>query len=264
MLLQYNKRGQLMTAALSMGHVKSAQRVLEVFEYFNGGRQTATVMEISRRCGYPQSSASKLLSCLAGLGYLHHDRSTRTYRPTARVALLGSWVQPHLFRRGALLRMIDELADELDCEVWLGAQVGLEVQILQAVAPRGLKVRVHSGCSRSLLRSPLGRVLLSAVDAAHARKLVHRLNADAPPEKRLSWPELEARLALIRAQGHSVTVHDWDAGEDAGCAVLLPQQKDEDRLALLVCAGGGTASSNLLVQHAQSAITRCLASAITQ
>jgi DNA-binding IclR family transcriptional regulator len=252
-----------MAAALSAGHVKSAQRVLEVFEYFNGGRQTATVMEISRRCGYPQSSASKLLSCLAGLGYLHHDHSNRTYRPTARVALLGSWVQPHLFRRGALLRMIDELADEIDCEVWLGAQVGLEAQILQTVTPAGRKMRnVRSGSSRSLLRSPLGRVLLSAADAAHARKLVHRLNADAPAEKKLSWPELETELTLIRAQGHALTVHDWDSGEDSGCAVLLPRRENEDRLALLIRAGA--TPCDILVRHAQSAITRCLASVITQ
>jgi len=253
-----------MTAALSAGHVKSARRVLEVFEYFNGGRQTATVMEISRRCGYPQSSASKLLSCLAGLGYLHHDRFTRTYRPTARVALLGSWVQPHLFRRGALLRMVDELADETDCEVWLGAQVGLEVQILQAVAPKDLKLRTgRSNSSCSLLRSPLGRVLLSSFDSAHARKLVHRLNADAPDDKKLSWPELATELTEIRAQGHALTRRDWDCGADAGCAVLLPQQQDEDRLALFM-RPGGSALGNLLAQHAHDAISRCLTAAITQ
>lgn len=254
-----------MAEALSAGHVKSAQRVLEVFEYFNTGRQSATVMEISRRCGYPQSSASKLLSCLAGLGYLHHDRSTRTYRPTARVALLGSWVQPHLFRRGALLRMIDELADETGCEVWLGSQVGLEVQILQAVAPRARAARGTLPGSRSLTRSPLGRVLLSSFEMSYARKLVHRLNADSPAEQKLPWQELEAELIRIRARGHALTVQGWDLAEDAGCALLLPLQNDEDRLALFMrAASSGASQCDMLVRVAHSTIARCLVPAATQ
>ena len=66
--------------------VKSAKRVLQVFEYFGASRQQATVMEIAREFGYPQSSTSELLGCLVELGFLRRDRHTRMYRPSARVA----------------------------------------------------------------------------------------------------------------------------------------------------------------------------------
>ena len=101
-----------MFRSLSPKKIKSAERVLEVLRYFNADREEATVMDIAREMGYPQSSTSELLRCLVMLGYLHRDRYARTYRPTARVALLGAWVQPKLFRRGHLLPMLDRLAEE--------------------------------------------------------------------------------------------------------------------------------------------------------
>ena len=51
-----------MGRALDPKKIKSAQRVLEVLEYFTHDREEATVMDIARAMGYPQSSTSELLS----------------------------------------------------------------------------------------------------------------------------------------------------------------------------------------------------------
>ena len=126
-----------MTRSLDPKKIKSAQRALEVLEYFQGGRSEATVMDIARSMGYPQSSTSELLGCLVALGYLTRDRSARTYRPTARVAVLGAWVQPNLFREGRLLPLMDDLAHEVSAAVVLGNRVGLNIQYIHAVSPGG-------------------------------------------------------------------------------------------------------------------------------
>ena len=47
-------------------------------------------------------SASMLLRSLVSLGYLHYDPCARTYQPTSRVGLLGSWVEPALLRGGLI------------------------------------------------------------------------------------------------------------------------------------------------------------------
>src|SRR4051812_41901306 len=106
-----------MGRALDPKKIKSAQRVLEVLEFFNGERQEGTVMDIARAYDYPQSSTSELLSCLVALGYLRRDAYARTYKPAARVAVLGAWTQPSLFRKGALLPLMDELAEEAGATV---------------------------------------------------------------------------------------------------------------------------------------------------
>src|SRR5271165_3126987 len=143
-----------MFRSLSPKKIKSAQRVLEVLQYFNADREEATVMDIAREMGYPQSSTSELLGCLVALGYLHRDRFARTYRPTARVALLGAWVQPKLFRRGHLLPMIDRLADETGLTVFLASKVGLTVQFIHVVAAREPgQPPLSEGASAPLLHS---------------------------------------------------------------------------------------------------------------
>ena len=74
-------------------------------------------MDLSRSLEYPQSSTSELLRCLTRLGYLHYNRYRRTFSPTARVALLGSWVEPTLFRGGTVLTMDDASTVLTDADV---------------------------------------------------------------------------------------------------------------------------------------------------
>jgi len=62
------------------GTVKSARRVLEIFEYFAVTHAPVTLKELSTRLGYPLSSTSQLLKSLQALGYLRYDSATRTYR----------------------------------------------------------------------------------------------------------------------------------------------------------------------------------------
>ena len=91
------------------GTVKSAARVLELLSFFAERRRSLTVTEIARALGYPQSSASALLTSLTKSGYLNYDRYNRQYTPTLRVALLGAWVHDQLFSPKSLSRLVDEL-----------------------------------------------------------------------------------------------------------------------------------------------------------
>src|SRR5271166_373165 len=125
-------------ASLDVKTIKSAERVLHVLEFFDSSRTKATVMEISRQLGYPQSSTSELLRCLVKMGYLNYDRYRRTYEPTARVPLLGAWVQPGLFRQGHLLPMLDEVSRACAQTVTLSSAVGLDVHYIHVVPALGV------------------------------------------------------------------------------------------------------------------------------
>ena len=81
---------------MSENVVKSAARVLEVFEYFAGRRTPATVGEVCNALGYPQSSTSVLLKSLLTLGYLSYDQGSRRYSPSVKVATLGEWIPEEL------------------------------------------------------------------------------------------------------------------------------------------------------------------------
>jgi len=210
--------------------IKSAKRVLEVLEFFNEERPHGTVMEIAREYGYPQSSTSELLSCLVELGFLYRDRYARTYRPTARVAVLGSWVQPRLFRQGGLLPMMDELAEENDCTVLLGGIINLTVQVLHCSTGALPSESRAPGTAYPLLRSPIGKILLSTYDRSLIRKLVHRLNAETDENNLVRCDDLLLEIEHIRRQGF---VYNAPAnGEPGACAILLPGNAAHEPLSL--------------------------------
>lgn len=220
--------------------IKSAQRVLEVLEYFTPERHHATVMDIARSMSYPQSSTSELLSCLVSLGYLHCDRRARVYWPTARVALLGAWVNPSLFRQGNLLPMMDRLAERTGAAVVLSSKVDIWSQCVHVVGAHLHPDAPVTGSRAILTRSPSGKLLLSTLEAEHARKLIHRINAEVEPELRAPVEQL---LADVREVGARKVVGGTD-GEGGGViAMLLPQASGVEPMTVgLHCASSTLAS----------------------
>jgi DNA-binding IclR family transcriptional regulator len=245
-----------MTRSLDPKKIKSAQRVLEVLEYFNAGRREGTVMDIARTYGYPQSSTSELLSCLVALGYLRRDLSARTYRPSARVAMLGAWVQPDLFRHGAALTLMDELAADMSATVMLTSRVGLGAQVFQVVEPDGDGGSEHKiGDTLLLMHSAPGKALLSSMRSTDLKKLVHRMNAESPEALRVRFEDLNAELDGVRAKGFSISRHDSGV---AMVSVLLPRNAEDEPLALTLCTRVDRLDANIehFVQALRGAVSR--------
>ena len=204
-----------MVKVLDPKKIKSAQRALEILEYFSDTRPTATVMDIARSMGYPQSSTSELLNCLVALGYLNRDRDQRTYRPTARVAVIGSSVQPELFRKGRLLAILDHLAEEAGVTVTLAHKVGLSVQYIHMV--RGGDAAIDFDAGPGLAASAAGKALLATFDPNLVRKLVHRINAEAPEgAERVCAVEFADTLRAVRIQGYAL----HESGDQASLSML--------------------------------------------
>jgi DNA-binding IclR family transcriptional regulator len=185
------------------GTVKSAQRVVEVFEYFARRRAPATLTQVSSALGYPASSTFALLSTLRELGYLDYSREDRTFVPTVRAALLGIWVNDALLSDGTIVRLMYALRDETGCSAVLGMQSGQQVQYIHVVkgAVEGELNDVATGALRPLLQSAMGEVLLTLKTAAELRALVSRINAAAPPGQQMRMAELMARIHACRERG---------------------------------------------------------------
>ena len=215
--------------------IKSAHRVLEILEYFDQDRRHATVMDMSRTLNYPQSSTSELLRCMTRLGYLHYNRVRRTYSPTARVALLGAWVKPSLFRGGPVLSAIDEVAKLTDETVALSSCSNYVIQHLHVIhGGKDGAIDAHGGDELPILHSPQGRLLLSTYNNDNVRSAVHRLNAEEEDVARhVRVAELLSEFTQLRDRG-------WIIEEDrdgvGGVSVLLPHARSMDRLCVSVLA----------------------------
>ncbi|MGK2911446.1 MAG: IclR family transcriptional regulator [Sphingobium sp.] len=213
--------------------VKSAQRVMELLEFFNADQPEATVMDIVRVLNYPQSSASELLRSLVSLGYLSYDRYQRSYRPTVRVPLLGSWVNAPLFRDRALLSVMDSLMRETGETIVLATIDSFALRYIHVVKPHDAAPDVCIGSTRSPFRSALGRAIASQWKEKLVQDIVRRLNAEeADGSQHLRQSEVIADLRNVAVMGHAVMTGELDSNHGI-VAINLP---DESNVAIgLTC-----------------------------
>ncbi|UZW57355.1 helix-turn-helix domain-containing protein [Sphingobium sp. JS3065] len=240
-----------MAAVLREKKIKSADRVLEIFELFNEGRTAVTVMDVARALNAPQSSTSELLGTLVRRGYLSRERGERVFRPTSRVALLGAWVHPALFRNGSLLTMMDNLKETTRLGVALCSRVGISLKHVHAVGK--VPEELSNGTERHLLHSPFGHVILSTSFSQEVRLLVQRINAESEPEDHVRCGDLLERLLEVSKRGiaSGTVMPGWN-----GISVLLPRAVGEEQLAVGIIGRTGE------IEARHDELVRCLRQAV--
>ncbi len=203
--------------------VKSAERVLSIFEYFERKRVPRTLSEISQDLDYPVSSALALLRSVQAMGYLSYDQVTKAYSPSIRFAMLGQWIHDGLVEGGAIKQMMEHLAELTDETISLGIQNGLQSQHVHIIHPsQPLSYRPQVGLMRPLLRSAVGRVILAHRSRESVLKIVERINVLGVDEGRTFDPEAVMEdLAAIRKAGYAYTANVFMQGV-AIVAVALP------------------------------------------
>lgn len=203
--------------------VKSAERTLALFELFSRRQQPLTVGRIAAEMGIPQASTSMLLANLRDLGYITYDAHKRTYAPTIRIALLGSWINREFDRAGSLTAILSDLHHEVEETVFLGIQNGPYAQYVATLLlnkPHGM--RVEDGQHKLLTASAVGRMLLSLKSDGEIQRWVHRCNAEAAEERLLiGASEFKAIIDQIRRQGFTQTRGDITP-EFGAIAVAVP------------------------------------------
>jgi DNA-binding IclR family transcriptional regulator len=217
------------------GVIKSAKRVLELFDFFAECRRPLAVTDVVRGLDYPQSSASALLKSLTKLGYLDYNRYTRLYMPTLRVSLFGGWVTDEFYSHVNLSHLIDELHQRSGGKtVMLGMQNDIYVQyihMVQSLSPE-IPWYIKPGSLRPLGRSAVGRMLLSRKTDVEVQQLVWRINAEeADVSMRMNVHDLLKELDLIRARGYAYTEGTVNP-LSGGIAVELPTPPSQPPMAL--------------------------------
>jgi DNA-binding IclR family transcriptional regulator len=203
--------------------VKSAERTLALFELFALNQRPMGVGEISKALEIPQPSVSMLVRNLSTLGYLEHDRGARTYVPTLRIMLLGSWIHRRFSEENDLERRLEAMVRELDESVILGIQNGIYCQYVLAQLPqRPEQLEVQSGLLRPITRTAIGRVLLSLKPDAEVEAIVRRCNAEMTEERlRVRPSEFMEIIEQVRRQGYARTGGDMTPGNGV-IAIAVP------------------------------------------
>lgn len=251
-----------MATAPESNKAKIARRVLEVFEFFDERNRHATVMDIARRYGRPQSSTSELLASLVEMGFLYKDSCSRSFTPTPRVAILGSSAQPDVVRNGSLFMLMDRLSEKTGHGVALLGMVGTQVQIFRWVEGNvSLAGGFSCGQSENLSDSTAGLLLLSTLDTQQSRGLLRRLNAMAAADRKFNPTELVQRVELYGHRRCAIGAAGFVPNTEI-CVALLRHEPDERPLAVgIVYEAGSSADPDSLLDDLNSSIDRVLRTA---
>ncbi len=187
--------------------IKSSKRTLAIFELFAELRRPLRVNELHKRLDLPQSSVSKLLRNLSKLGYLQFDGVNRTYYPTLRVTLLGSWLNDQWFGHDSLLDTMESIRTTLGSSVLLGIQNDKHVLYMMAlqalVQPRP---PLSIGTLRPICLASVGKALLMEKSDQEIGLLVRRINAEETDfEKHVNLRDLLNEIEESRHRGYATS-----------------------------------------------------------
>lgn len=202
--------------------IKSAERTLALFEYFSLCQAPQTIGQIVRALSIPQPSVTMLVRNLVRLGYLEQNRTERTYLPTVRIMLLGSWLHRQ-FHLGADIEVhLDALRRACDETVLLGIQNSLYCQYVWVqMADQPQRMEVQSGMLRPMTRTALGRVLLSGKSDLEISLLVRRSNAELAEDLHVNLGDLMRQIEDVRRLGYAESNGEMSPGLSV-IAVPLP------------------------------------------
>ncbi|MFO1219851.1 MAG: IclR family transcriptional regulator [Burkholderiaceae bacterium] len=233
--------------------IKSAARTLRVFEFFDRVERSAGVLEIAETLDIPRSSAAALISALVQAGYLSHDRASRSYMPTMKLAQVGRWVEAALLGRdrSTLVPLLHEVAREVDETVVLGVQDDLFVQYVHVeLAQRPVMYFQRAGARRPMCRSATGWALLTFLGDDDVAEMVRRHNEHAD-DKRVAEAEVLKRVREARKQGYALSLGGFLPGV-AMLAMPLASSDGERRYAL------GVGGPEDRIRGKQAAIAKAL------
>ena len=187
--------------------IKSAVRTLALLEQFAAKQQPMSINEISAVMDMPQSSTSVLVKSLVTLGYLSHDKSKRTYYPTMRVALLGTWMRRRHSEIEKLPRLLSRVAESTGESALISMRNGIYAQhLFTQVGSNRLRLNVDSTNLFPLVCTAPGWALLSIEDDQEIGKIIRRTQVEAPVERwRETAPEAVEKVKEMRANGYAIS-----------------------------------------------------------
>ena len=237
--------------------VKSAVRVLQIFQLFAELRQPASLTVISQRLGLPKSSCLALLKTLEANGYLYQLNDFRDYYPTRRIwkeAKVIAESDPFLARLRPMLQSLSEQTQET---AFLARRSGTEVHYVEVIeSGQALRFAATVGEKRPLYIGAAGLSLLGAMPLPERKALVAGLDfrkfSDRTPHAAALLDSVEEGLA----RGWFLSIDAYQAGVSSIGQFL--RLNDEDYAVVVAAPTDRLRGKEDLIAQAISVVCRSM------
>lgn len=156
--------------------VKSANRVLEILEYFAEVRAPASLTQLAEALALPKSSCLALIGTLEETGYLYQVHPRVGYYPTGRWLEQAQVIAQHDPVIHRVSPAMEALRDRTGETVILGKQAGHRVVYIAVVeSSQTVRYTAHPGQFKPLHGTSSGKALLATLDGDLRRQLLREL-----------------------------------------------------------------------------------------
>jgi IclR family acetate operon transcriptional repressor len=186
--------------------VKSASRVLYIFEIFAKTGRAMPLAELARELAIPRSSCLALLRTLSSRGYLY-SVGTNGYYPTRLLYEMAEVIARHDPLIESVLPIATALRDRTQETVILGKrQDDRVIYLLVIESEQTIRYSAHPGYFKPLHGSASGKALLGVLPDDERQALLKRLELPVITPRTITDPqELEKDLVAGAARGWQFT-----------------------------------------------------------
>ncbi len=202
-------------------NVKSASRVLDIFEALSASPRGLSFTALQRALGIPKSSLHALLDVLVARGYLELDAARRLYTVGIRLWERSQAYQRHHDLVGEALPAMETIVGAINETVQLATLDGLEnVYLAKVDSSHPLRLQSEVGMRLPAYATGLGKALLAEMDASVlAARLRDQALVPFTPHTFTDTNALLAELARTHARGFAIDNQEFTPGL---CCVAVP------------------------------------------
>lgn len=197
-----------------LGSVKSAMRVLDLFEYLRRWNAAQTHTQIAAQLGIPKSSLTQLLKTLVNRGYLEYDPIGKGYFLGPAVVALG--------QRSAETRDLVEVAENVLAEIARTTSETCALNVLKgdhsevmatANGTHRLHYSMRVGDMAPLYATSGGKALLAYLPDEMRQDYLSRVHFEAITPRTIgSVAALDNEIAEIRRGGVAFVTEEFTPG----------------------------------------------------
>lgn len=193
--------------------VKSAVRVLQIFELLMGHPQGLNIKEIATALDIPQSSTFHLVKTLYERGYLSLT-DLKKYKLGPKLIQLGtrSMEAMDLYRDARI--PLERLAELVKETVFMAILSGNDmVYVAKVNTNRSIRTSAQIGSRKPMYCTGLGKVMLAYLPKNRRDEILSQTPLDSITEHTITdRQELEECLAQYRAQGYAIDNEENEEG----------------------------------------------------
>lgn len=201
-----SKQGMLASDLAGEGDViQVVSRAFDILRCFEGHDARLGNLEISKRCGLPRSTVSRLTHTLTRMGQLAYLPGDQKYRIGPSAVAMSTSMMRGLQVRNLIRLRLQEVAEQIPGTIGFTIPDRFHMVYLEyARADHALGLHSVTGSRIAMGRTAAGHAYIAALDEDVGNSLINEMSREMPDDANMLRSRIEGNRASLREHGYVI------------------------------------------------------------